>query len=284
MTKEYIIYSDESDAKGEYFSNFYGGVLVKSDHIDRIKADLNEIKLEQNLHGEVKWSKVTAQYVGKYMVLMERFFDYVKQDLIKVRIMFRQNAFAPEGLDKYQKEHGYHLLYYQFIKHAFGLTYSNNRGTPITLRIYLDKLPDTKEKNKLFKAHLVNLQEIKKFRIANIRIKADQITEVTSHNHVILQCLDVSLGAIQFRLNNKHLVKAAGTNRRGKKTIAKDKFYKWINKNIRETYPNFNIGITTGLNGDYANLWFHKYRHWRFVPKNSRVDFSGSKTQKRKAP
>ena len=68
------------------------------------------------------------------------------------------------------------------------------------------------------------------------------------------------------------------------KTIAKDKFYKWINKNIRETYPNFNIGITTGLNGDYANLWFHKYRHWRFVPKNSRVDFSGSKTQKRKAP
>jgi hypothetical protein len=28
--KEYIIFCDESDASGKYYSNFYGGVLVGS--------------------------------------------------------------------------------------------------------------------------------------------------------------------------------------------------------------------------------------------------------------
>ena len=86
---------------------------------------------------------------------------------------------------------------------------------------------------------------------------------------------------MQFRLNNLHKVKPEGSYRRGKRTIAKEKLYKFINKQIREVYPNFNIGISTGLQGDIKNRWEHPYRHWSFVPSKHKRD--DSKT-KRNAP
>jgi len=277
MTKEYIIYADESDQKGEYYSNFFGGVLVRAEDFEYINREIAKIKDEQNLFGEIKWYKVTAQYLKKYQAIIDRFFEFVKEDRVKVRIMFTQNLFVPQGLDQYQKDNTYFMLYYQFIKHAFGLKFSNQSGKNINLRIYLDKLPDTAEKISLFKSYLLNLQTIKEFQRANIKIKADQIAEVSSHDHDILQCLDVILGSMQFRLNDKHLCKPADSKRRGKKTIAKEKLYKRINENIRDIYPHFNIGISTSKKGDLANLWHHSYRHWKFIPKTHNIDPTKSK-------
>ena len=34
--KEYVVFCDESDSKGEYFSNFYGGVLVGGSRLQAI--------------------------------------------------------------------------------------------------------------------------------------------------------------------------------------------------------------------------------------------------------
>ncbi|MBW2050997.1 MAG: DUF3800 domain-containing protein [Deltaproteobacteria bacterium] len=277
MTTEYIIYADESESKGSFYSNFYGGALIRSKDLEYARSLLFKAKNQQNLYGEVKWQKVTSQYLDKYIALMDVFFSLVKDDFIKVRIMFTQNIYIPEGLGSYQFEHSYHLLYYQFIKHAFGLQFSNKSNVPITVRIYLDKLPDTKEKNSLFKAHLAGLGLSREFRQAKIRIKKDQIAEVSSHNHVIMQCLDVVLGAIQFRLNNKHKVKPVGAFRRRKRTIAKDKLYRKIVKRIREIYPNFNVGISTGIRGNMTNRWLHPYRHWSFRPKNFKLDGTKAK-------
>ena len=277
MAEEFIIYADESIGRGQYFSNFYGGALVRSRDIDEVRRILAARKAELNLHGEIKWSKVTAQYLSKYEEMMTSFFDLVAADVIKVRIMFTQNMHVPTGLDEYQQEYMYFLLYYQFIKHAFGLAYANTDSQPIQLRIYLDKLPDTREKHSQFKAHLVSLQQSKGFRAARIRIKPDQIAEVVSHDHDVLQCLDVVLGAMQFRLNDLHKVKPPGAARRGKRTIAKEKLYRFILGKIRQIYPNFNIGVSTGRQGDWTNLWHHPYRHWRFVPKEFRRDASQKK-------
>lgn len=87
-----------------------------------------------------------------------------------------------------------------------------------------------------------------------------------------MQCLDVVLGAMAFRLNDLHKEKPEGSNKRGKRTLAKEKLYKYINKKIRETRANFNIGITTGLDGEYANIFFQPYRHWLFIPSSKTVE------------
>jgi hypothetical protein len=88
LSQEYIIYCDESIDNGKYFSNFYGGVLVRSSDLQQVQKILLNRKTELNLLKEAKWSKVTEQYLTKYLGLMETFFDLVEVDKIKTRIMF----------------------------------------------------------------------------------------------------------------------------------------------------------------------------------------------------
>ena len=73
MPKEYVIYCDELEKSGRHFSNFYGGVLVSSDHIEEVRRTLARRKAGLNLHQEVKWTKITNQYEEKYKELMTSF-------------------------------------------------------------------------------------------------------------------------------------------------------------------------------------------------------------------
>ena len=118
------------------------------------------------------------------------------------------------------------------------------------------------------------------FYVNNIHIYNEDIAEVDSKNHVILQCMDIILGAMNFKLNNMDKEKMPGTNRRGKRTIAKEKLYKNILKNIRTIYPNFNIGMSTSARGDFSNNWKDPYRHWCFKSKNSVFDSTLTKKAK----
>ena len=190
--------------------------------------------------------------------------------------MFRQNAYVFEQLPKEKYENQFQLLYYQFIKNSFGLDFCNEfpNKNIVQLKLYFDQLPDTIEKNNEFKEHILYLNNLFD---SNIFIKKEDIVEVNSKSHVILQCMDIILGAMNFRLNDLHKVKVEGTNKRGKTTIAKEKLYKTILSHIKEIHPYFNIGISTTLNGDYRNLWYDPYRHWRFQTKGSKLDKSLTK-------
>jgi hypothetical protein len=280
MSLEYVIYTDESEKKGKFYSNFYGGVLVRSPDLRPVTDRLEQCKVRLNLHQEVKWQKVTENYLEKYKALMDGLFAEVAAGRVKVRVMFTQNQFIPTGLSPDQRRAEYHLLYYQFIKHAFGLQFAGIAGQHVQVRLNMDQLPDNREQNAQFKAYLLGLNSNMNFRTAGIRFHADQIAEVRSHDHVLLQCLDVVLGAMAFRLNNRHLEKPPGKRRRGKRTIAKEALYKHIRKQICQLLPNFNIGVTTGRGDDWANLWLHRYRHWKFVPKEHEVDPTRTKPKK----
>lgn len=223
---------------------------------------------------------MSENYLNKYIEMINLFFSFIKSNKIKIRIMFKQNAYRFDKLSKEKYEKEYQLLYYQFIKHAFGLDYSvENENDSIDLKLYFDQLPDTKEKNDEFKEHILHLNEIFD---EHINIKKEDIVEINSKDHVIQQCMDIILGSINFKLNNLDKVKIEGTNKRGRRTIAKEKLYKVILKNIREIYPNFNIGITTGIRGNIKNRWLDPYRHWLFKTKNSILDKTLTKNANKK--
>ena len=48
---EYIIYCDESVSDGKYYTDFFGGVLVRNTDYDAIKAAIDAKKAELNLKG-----------------------------------------------------------------------------------------------------------------------------------------------------------------------------------------------------------------------------------------
>lgn len=268
MNEEYIIYCDESAKKGTYFSNFYGGAIVSGAQINIINDILNSKKKDLKLFGEIKWSKVTENYLEKYIEMVDLFFDCIQKYNIRIRIMFKPVCYIANNLTHNQIDNEYYLLYYQFVKKAFGFENSNpNKDKQISLRFYFDKLPNTPSRNHTFIDFVFNLNKLNIFKENNIIIKHENIAEVISHNHVILQCMDIILGSMNFRLNDLHKEKLPNSQKRGKKTIAKEKLYRHILKQIREIHPNFNIGVSTALH-DWNN-WNIPYRHWCFIPSDS---------------
>jgi hypothetical protein len=182
---EYIIHCDESASKGDFCSNFYGGALVRAKDIEVVRRKLRAAKTRLNLHGEIKWEKVTENYLQKYVEMMKVFFDLIAKDRVKVRIMYTQNVHRPVGLTDEQIENRYFILYYHFLKFVFGLQYSNEDGKPIRIRLLLDQVPDTKEKVQQFKGYLCGLPKSREFREALISLTPEDISDVRSHDHNI---------------------------------------------------------------------------------------------------
>jgi hypothetical protein len=188
----------------------------------------------------------------------------VDQGKVKIRIMFTQNAYRPGRLRSEHHANQYAILYYYFIRHAFGLIYSPLQPSGVRIRVYPDTLPLKPNEVAQFKDFVVRLGNRTEFRNRRLLFSRENVTEVISHDHDILQCLDIILGAMNFRLNKRHLDKPEGAVWRSAKTRTKEKIYQRINKRIQNIYPRFNIGITTGHQGDIANRWKHLYRHWNF--------------------
>lgn len=273
----YYIWCDESDNEGAFYSNFYGGILIRSLDLNRVQKRLqdkvNELHIEKE---EIKWQKVNKHMFSPYMELVNLIFDLLDEDLIKIRIFFRHNKYVPKYINRHQKNEEYSLLYYQFLKHAFGLEYSNPTDKVIDLNIALDEMPiDQVEKNK-FKNYLVQLTNNEKFKNAKIRIKRENVYEVDSKKYLPLQIMDLILGAICFRLNDKHKQKLPNSRKRGIRTIMKEKLYKHINFRIRQIRRGFNVGMSTGFDKPFE-IWDQSYRHWSFIPKEHDIDMTRTK-------
>jgi len=271
--RRYIIYADESERKGAFCSNFFGGVLLAARDREQATRALDAMKEQLGFHRELKWQNIDAANEERYIAFLRLYFAMIAEGLFRVRIMFTQNSNVPLGLTGIQKRNPYFLLYYQFLKHAFGIAYSNRAAEErVFFSVFLDKLPDTDEKANTFKDYIHGMERTRGVRNKGIHLPRQDIVEVDSSQHSILQGLDIILGAMNFRLNNKHRVIPDGKRYRGKRTRAKEKVYNAINREIRAIYPNFNIGVTTARPNGASDSWDQPYRHWIFVPKNYEID------------
>jgi hypothetical protein len=265
----HYIFTDESGKKGKHYENFFGGIIVNAEHRNDVENALIRCRHDNNLQGEIKWQKTSEAYLDKYASYIDTIFDQITLQKCKCRIMFTHKLFEPTNLTAEQKDNQYFLLYYQFIKHAFGLRFSPSaQNTDIALM--MDQLPDTKDKCNKFKEFIVRLNHHKPFRDANVTIKRENISEIDSKKHELSQALDLILGSMYFRLNDHHKKKQPGRFRRGKRTVAKEKLYRHINRRIQRIYRNFNIGISTGKPNGPSDIWDHAYRHWEFIPSQRR--------------
>lgn len=263
---EYIVYCDESASYGDKYSDFFGGCIVSASKLPEISQALINKKNELNLHGEVKWTKVTDPYKEKYCELIRLFFQYVQNGDIRIRIMFRktENQYSPKN--RPVKDERYFKLYYEFIKHAFGFSTDKEVTGEYHVHFLLDELPDHSASADSFKEYLCRLPGILSRDNTGLSIRKRDIGEVRSHDHVLLQCVDIVLGAMYFRLNNLHLAKEPGQRFRGKRTRAKEHVYKCIYKEICQIHPRFNIGVSTGARDYQYPHWNSPYEHWEFKP------------------
>lgn len=264
----YIIYCDESADKGTKFGDFFGGCIINSADQYEVITKLEQKKAELNLNGEIKWTKVTENYLEKYIEVIDLFFDFIEAGKIKVRIMFRNINDNPRNYSKETNvDDKYFKLYYQFLKHSFGLMTIPEDCTPAKVIIAIDVLPDKHGKRDEFKRFLCSMPNTEDFKGVDLTIRERDIIEVDSHKHVLLQCTDIVLGAMNFKLNGFDKQKPEGATKRGKKTIAKEKLYTHIRQRICDIHPNFNIGVSTSSRGFENPHWESPYEHWLFQSK-----------------
>ena len=273
-----FIWLDESDRHGEFYSNFYGGILVSSKHHREVMERMRSIVAEVGINDEIKWQKVNEYHYEKYLRVVDELFDLAKEGKLKIRIFFRHNQFTASRLTPDEKKADYQMLYYQFIKFAFGLPYADEDLDSMTL--FIDEIPLRQSERDEFLLHIRGMANDPVLKSKGLRIADDGIVEVNSKQHLPLQFMDVILGAICFKLNEKDKLKAEGENKIGKRTLVKLKLYKHINARIREIYPNFNIGVTTPIRVP-ADSWTQVYRHWSFIPKYHTRDTSRTKRAKK---
>ena len=178
-----------------------------------------------------------------------------------------------------ERKADYQMLYYQFIKFAFGLPYASENELD-SMTLYLDEIPLRQIERDEFISHIRDLANDPILKKKGLHIAEDGIVEVNSKQHLPLQFMDVILGAICFKLNEKDKLKVEGENKIGKRTLLKLKLYKHISMRIRELYPNFNIGVTTPIRIP-SDSWTQVYRHWSFIPKYHIRDTTRTKRAKK---
>jgi hypothetical protein len=120
---------------------------------------------------------------------------------------------------------------------SFGLDCSPVVAGGVNLRIYPDQIPDTKAEVASFRTFLVGLARRAEFRARNIRIKPEDVADVCSHDHDILQCLDIVLGSMHFWLNDLNKETQPGRKRREKRTKQKELVYRRINAVSERSTP-----------------------------------------------
>jgi hypothetical protein len=278
VSERFIIFCDESVEKGRFYSHFYGGALVRADDQQRLEAEIEAKKASLNFRGEVKWTKITSNYAAKYVELVDFVFDLIRDGRIKIRIMFTQNINVPPDFDEERVDNEYFLLYYQFIKHAFGLRYwrqEDNHETA-SVSVYIDDPPQGDAKFARFRDYIASLSSYPPFSQGGVAFPRAEVVKVRSHEHGILQVLDIILGGMQSRLNEVHTKPEPPAKRRSKRARAKALVYARIKDRIWEVYPNFNVGISTA-SPNTIERWTHPYRHWCFVPSGSTRDGSRGK-------
>lgn len=72
----YFLYCDESSDKGVKYGDFFGGCIIKSSDLYEVETALNQKKQQLNLTGEIKWTKVSVNYLEKYMDIIDLFFFF----------------------------------------------------------------------------------------------------------------------------------------------------------------------------------------------------------------
>jgi len=256
---EYIIFCDESEKEGPKFSNFYGGAIIEFKKFENINRQLKNLIKELNLN-EIKRQKVSINYLEKYKQMLNKFFDFVKAGDIKVRIIFSQTNKLDQT--KEFKRFRYSKFYYMFIKYAFGLSYLPETGN--ILRLYFDQLPTNKPDSLEFKEHIKNLQYTKPLR-KKIKITSDNIVDVDSKEHPIIQCVDLITGVIEYYAN--WFEPGQTLSNRGK---AKIELYELIHQRVEEINPSYFEHLETFEYLNAKTAWKKKYLQCEFKLKQKK--------------
>ncbi|WP_041767768.1 DUF3800 domain-containing protein [Pseudovibrio sp. FO-BEG1] len=194
----YEIYCDETmpdllqSQKSQFRFLLIGGLWVASDHRERIKLDVTGLRKKYSVWGEMKWRKISPANRDFYFELVNLFHSYNSN--IRFRcIVIDSSKVDAELFHDGDDELGFYKFYYQLIHHWILRREKYS--------IFCD-LKTNKSNRRLVDLRTCLVNANKESEIANVQ-------SLRSKEVVLLQLVDVLLGAVQSRYNNSEITGVA---------------------------------------------------------------------------
>jgi len=181
----------------------FSAMIVSGDNLPSVLGEIANWRQAENMHREIKWTKVKNQYERKYLSLIDLFHRLSQQD----RIHFTAVVFDKRKIN-YKKFHGgswlrgryaffYHLLLEKFCPLA---TTDNHR-----LRIFFDDTPYRYPLGEFQTA--LNTGLCKQYGRTGQIIRS--VEPVESKQNDLIQMADVLMGAIGYHYNGNDAMPTA---------------------------------------------------------------------------
>lgn len=265
----FAIYADEAwthEKPLNRYHFFFGGLLGASSDMQDLELRLKALQNKYNDRREIKWSNLSKRNYNLYIDFIDCFKDFVSSKNIKYRQMFKDRSFHYIAHPSNDSLEGQYKLYYQFLKHSFGLKHIPNIGCSIC--IYLDHHSNH--------AHQRALQEFTNSlpKLLNRHDMRIQISFINSRQSRALQLCDLLMGAAGYygnKLHDRRVIGKRGMNASQKIKLA---FCKYVYNCLKEIdrvdrgSGAFNWFESTGTNSSPLNHFNHKIRIWKFIPSN----------------
>lgn len=183
------VYCDESRPETIFSQNsvdrymIIGGIWVNRSERKKVKNKINYLKKKYEIHGEVKWTKVSPMSLEFYKEVLNYFFE-------NENLRFRCIVVDSHKLDlkKYHNsdgELGFYKFYYQLLNKWI-------EGNEV-YRIYLDN-KSNKDGNRLHELKSI----LNKVSFSSI----ESVLSVNSNESIFVEIVDILIGAVGYKYNN----------------------------------------------------------------------------------
>lgn len=168
-----------------------GSLWLPADMRSDIKARINELRQRHNVHGEIKWRKISPARQDFYIALVDLFMSFGLD--LRFRCIAVDRHDVNMELHNGDAELGFYKFYYQVLHHWI---LDNNH-----YRIFCDL------KRNRDRSRLATLKRV--LGHANRSSVITDVQSLPSGEVVLLQLCDVLLGAASSRLNGRQNMGAA---------------------------------------------------------------------------
>lgn len=203
------------DESGQTANRFMcvSGIVIRKERVDEVRADIERIKLAGGIESEVKWSKVTSHRLKTYRILVEYFFNLVRQNQAQFHALicdFSEFNHSKNG----GREGSVSRMLFQLALRKCCLKY----GAGADLHLF----PDSGDHANLLMQYRYHMNNSARRHMPEDRASAElpvvHIEPTVSSTEPLLQLNDLILGAICYRRNERY---DAPTASKHKKNLAR---------------------------------------------------------------
>ncbi len=162
-----------------------GSLWLPADMREDVKARIDDLRQRHNVHGEMKWRKVSPSKVGFYTELIDLFMSFGLD--LRFRCIAVDREAMNLGLHNGDAELGFYKFYYQVLHHW--ILDQNEYSVFCDLKRNRDR------------TRLQTLQRV--LNNANRTSVIKDVQSLPSPEVVLLQLCDVLLGAVSARINGR---------------------------------------------------------------------------------